>query len=203
MPQKRHRLAITFAGGYFELCLWALAVGVWRVTQQQSAVNYLAWIIVSICSVRVLFNFIPLIKLDGYYLLSDLLDIAKLRQRALDYVAGFLRWGLWGAAWPAREVRRALLLSKLAEREFSTELTASPIRGPDGQIAGCVVIFHDVSELRGLAHADLGAFRRQVQRLANYGLKDGRIFDFISRTTPTSGQELSYLTPLFKLLSFN
>ena len=47
--------------------------------------------------------------------------------------------------------RRALLLSKQAEREFSTELTASPIRGPDGQIAGCVVIFHDVSELRGLA----------------------------------------------------
>jgi outer membrane protein assembly factor BamE (lipoprotein component of BamABCDE complex) len=44
---------------------------------------------------------------------------------------------------------------------------------------------------------------RQVKRLANYGLQDGRIFDFISRTTPTSGQELSYLTPLFKLLSFN
>jgi diguanylate cyclase (GGDEF)-like protein len=47
--------------------------------------------------------------------------------------------------------RRAFLLSKQAEREFSTELTASPIRGPDGQVAGCVVIFHDVSELRGLA----------------------------------------------------
>jgi outer membrane protein assembly factor BamE (lipoprotein component of BamABCDE complex) len=44
---------------------------------------------------------------------------------------------------------------------------------------------------------------RQVRRLANYGLQDGRIFDFISRTTPSSGQELSYLTPLFKLLSFN
>jgi outer membrane protein assembly factor BamE (lipoprotein component of BamABCDE complex) len=44
---------------------------------------------------------------------------------------------------------------------------------------------------------------RRVQRLANYGLQDGRIFDFISRTTPTSGQELSYLTPLFKLISFN
>ena len=34
---------------------------------------------------------------------------------------------------------------------------------------------------------------RQVQRLANYGLQDGKIFDFISRTTPTSGQEMSYL----------
>jgi outer membrane protein assembly factor BamE (lipoprotein component of BamABCDE complex) len=43
---------------------------------------------------------------------------------------------------------------------------------------------------------------RQVVRLANYGLQDGKIFDFISRTTPTSGQELSYLAPLFKLLSF-
>ncbi|HEU4616827.1 MAG TPA: diguanylate cyclase, partial [Gammaproteobacteria bacterium] len=47
--------------------------------------------------------------------------------------------------------RRALLVSKVSEREFSTELTASPIRGPDGQVAGCVVIFHDVSELRVLA----------------------------------------------------
>ncbi|MDD1531161.1 outer membrane protein assembly factor BamE [Bradyrhizobium sp. WBOS7] len=44
---------------------------------------------------------------------------------------------------------------------------------------------------------------RRVRRLANYGLQDGKIFDFISRTTPTSGQEMSYLTPLFKLLSFN
>ncbi len=44
---------------------------------------------------------------------------------------------------------------------------------------------------------------RQVRRLANYGLKDGKIFDFVSRTTETSGQELSYLQPLFKLLSFN
>jgi outer membrane protein assembly factor BamE (lipoprotein component of BamABCDE complex) len=42
---------------------------------------------------------------------------------------------------------------------------------------------------------------RTVERIANYGLKDGKIFDFISRTTPTSGQEMSYLTPIFKLLS--
>ena len=42
---------------------------------------------------------------------------------------------------------------------------------------------------------------RTVMRIANYGLQDGKIFDFISRTTPTSGQEMSYLTPLFKLLS--
>ena len=47
--------------------------------------------------------------------------------------------------------RRALLLTKESDREFSVELTTSPIRGPGGEIAGCVAIFHDVTELRGLA----------------------------------------------------
>ena len=42
---------------------------------------------------------------------------------------------------------------------------------------------------------------RQVRRIANYGLKDGAIFDFISRTTPTSGQEINYVAPLFKALN--
>jgi len=41
---------------------------------------------------------------------------------------------------------------------------------------------------------------RRVQRVANYGLQDGRVFDFVSRTTPTSGQEISYLTPIFRLV---
>ena len=41
---------------------------------------------------------------------------------------------------------------------------------------------------------------RRVQRLANYGIEDGKVFDYVSRTTPTSGQELSYLTYLFKIV---
>jgi outer membrane protein assembly factor BamE (lipoprotein component of BamABCDE complex) len=40
---------------------------------------------------------------------------------------------------------------------------------------------------------------RRVERIANYGMQDGRVFDSISRTTPTSGQELSYLTYVFKI----
>jgi outer membrane protein assembly factor BamE (lipoprotein component of BamABCDE complex) len=45
--------------------------------------------------------------------------------------------------------------------------------------------------------------KRRVERLANYGMQDGKIFDFISRTTPTAGQELSYLTYIFKIFSLN
>jgi outer membrane protein assembly factor BamE (lipoprotein component of BamABCDE complex) len=38
---------------------------------------------------------------------------------------------------------------------------------------------------------------RRVERLANYGLKDGKVFDFIRRATPTGGSELNYLNYLF------
>jgi outer membrane protein assembly factor BamE (lipoprotein component of BamABCDE complex) len=44
---------------------------------------------------------------------------------------------------------------------------------------------------------------RRVIRLADYGLKDGKIFDFVSRTTPTGGSELSYLTYLFKIVGID
>ncbi|MGH6922632.1 MAG: outer membrane protein assembly factor BamE [Propylenella sp.] len=35
-----------------------------------------------------------------------------------------------------------------------------------------------------------------VQRVAQYGLKDGRVFDFISRTTPTGGSDFSFIGQL-------
>ena len=46
--------------------------------------------------------------------------------------------------------RRAVLVTVDGENEYSVELTASPVRGPSNSISGAVVVFHDVSELRGL-----------------------------------------------------
>ncbi len=40
--------------------------------------------------------------------------------------------------------------------------------------------------------------KRRVRRLANYGIKDGKVFDFLSKTTPTGGEELNYVRNLFK-----
>lgn len=34
----------------------------------------------------------------------------------------------------------------------------------------------------------------RVTQIANYGLKDGKVFDFISRTTPTGGKDQNFLT---------
>jgi len=36
----------------------------------------------------------------------------------------------------------------------------------------------------------------RVRQIAHYGLKDGQIFDFISRTTPTGGRDQSFLGQL-------
>jgi len=45
--------------------------------------------------------------------------------------------------------RRALLLGHDGDKEYSVEVTASPIRGAESGISGAVVVIHDVSEIRG------------------------------------------------------
>ena len=42
---------------------------------------------------------------------------------------------------------------------------------------------------------------RRVQRLANYGLKDGKVFDFMSQTTSTGGRDVEYLRNVLRSLS--
>jgi outer membrane protein assembly factor BamE (lipoprotein component of BamABCDE complex) len=39
---------------------------------------------------------------------------------------------------------------------------------------------------------------KRVERIASYGMQDGVVFDFISRTTPTGGEELSMVKQLMR-----
>lgn len=46
--------------------------------------------------------------------------------------------------------------------------------------------------------------KKQVERIANYGMRDGKLFDYVSRTTPTAGSEPSFVrNMLTNLLRFN
>jgi outer membrane protein assembly factor BamE (lipoprotein component of BamABCDE complex) len=38
----------------------------------------------------------------------------------------------------------------------------------------------------------------KVERVALYGVQDGKVFDFISRTTPSSGQDQNFVGALFR-----
>ena len=42
--------------------------------------------------------------------------------------------------------------------------------------------------------------QKKVEKIANYGLEDGKVFDFISRTTPTGGAEQGFVRNLLKNL---
>lgn len=111
IPQKSRRLWITAAGGYCDLCLWAIAVCIWRITVPNCLINYLSFVVLSVCGTRGLINFNPLLRLDGYYLLSDGLGIPNLRQRGREALMGKLRWLLWGAEKPKAEAHGRLLFT--------------------------------------------------------------------------------------------
>ena len=45
---------------------------------------------------------------------------------------------------------------------------------------------------------------KKVERIANYGMRDGKVFDYVSRKTPTAGSEPSFVrNMLTNLLRFN
>ena len=93
-PEKSKRLLVGFAGPYFELFVWALAMLAWRVTDVGTSISQVAVVVLATSGVKTLFNFNPLIKLHGYYLLSDYLDLPNLRKRSFAYVGDWLR-RLW------------------------------------------------------------------------------------------------------------
>jgi len=83
---KRHRLYVTFAGCYIEFFVGSLAVYVWLFTQASSMVNIIAFKVVVVCFFSAIFmNFNPLMKFDGYFALSDAVEVPNLRSRSREY----------------------------------------------------------------------------------------------------------------------
>ncbi|MFO1062840.1 MAG: efflux RND transporter periplasmic adaptor subunit [Pirellulales bacterium] len=110
IPDRWKRLAVTFAGGFVDMCLWAIAVVLWRVTRLDSIVNHVAFILLTTCGTRSLLNFNPLLRLDGYYLLCDIINYPNLYTTARRYWADMLTWALWGARRPKPPDRPWLVL---------------------------------------------------------------------------------------------
>src|SRR4029078_13555837 len=67
--EKSKRIWVGLAGPFLDLCMWAVATFLWRLTVQDTAFNYTAWTVMATCASRTFLNFNPLLKSDGYYLL--------------------------------------------------------------------------------------------------------------------------------------
>lgn len=82
LPNKWHRIAIGAAGMWVEVVLAAGCTFVWWYTQP-GWLHYLALNIMFLSSVAtIVFNINPLLRYDGYYMLSDYLEIPNLSQKA-------------------------------------------------------------------------------------------------------------------------
>jgi len=82
LPNKWHRAAIGAAGMYVEVILATIATFVWWFVQP-GFVQEIALRVMLVSSIStVLFNGNPLLRFDGYYILSDILEIPNLNQKS-------------------------------------------------------------------------------------------------------------------------
>lgn len=89
--RRRHRLYVCLAGMYVEGAIAAVAMFVWASTEP-SWLHAMAYNIIFLAGiVTVLFNINPLMRYDGYYILSDIVEIPNLRARSIQYLKGVLK----------------------------------------------------------------------------------------------------------------
>jgi putative peptide zinc metalloprotease protein len=100
LPNRWHRAAIGAAGMYVEVVLASIATYVWWFSEP-GLLNYLCLNVMFVSSVStILFNANPLLRYDGYYILSDLLEIPNLRQKASTILNRKLKWWCLGIEEP-------------------------------------------------------------------------------------------------------
>jgi putative peptide zinc metalloprotease protein len=104
------RLVVGGAGMLVEVFVAAIAVFVWANTGP-GAISSLAYNMIFVASVSTLvFNLNPLLRFDGYYMLSDLLEIPNLSQRSnqqLRYYCERYLFGITQAESPAGNGKEA------------------------------------------------------------------------------------------------
>ena len=91
--KKRERIRVSAAGGFVQLVLWAWATICWRLLAPETFGSRVCLIAIAFSGIQTLFNFNPLIRLDGYYLLSDFLEVPNLRQKAFSFLRE--KWSFW------------------------------------------------------------------------------------------------------------
>ncbi len=92
LRNKWQRIIIGGAGMYIEVIMSAIAVWVWWFTKP-GLLNHLALNLFFVSTVTtVIFNANPLMRFDGYYMMSDLLEIPNLRQKADKHLRDTFAW---------------------------------------------------------------------------------------------------------------
>jgi putative peptide zinc metalloprotease protein len=125
LPEKWKRMAISAAGIYMELLIATGAVFSWWLSDPNTLVNNICFNLILVCTVHTLaFNANPLMRFDGYFILSDWAEVPNLAQAsARRLLTGFLAW--LGIATPgdSQDGKLWLLLYALASLVYRWLIT--------------------------------------------------------------------------------
>ena len=100
--RSRWQRAIVGAGGMFvEMIVACIAALVWANTAHGTPLNAICYNVMFIAGVStILFNGNPLLRYDGYYILSDLVEIPNLAQRSKEYLYYVVKKYVFGVRRP-------------------------------------------------------------------------------------------------------
>jgi len=91
-PERRARLWVTAAGSWIQLIIASLAAIVWWSTKSGTLIWKVSVAAMLIGGAMTMFtNMNPLLPLDGYFALTDWMEIPNLRQRALAHFGWWVR----------------------------------------------------------------------------------------------------------------
>ncbi len=94
---RYQRLVISIAGVWAELMLYAIVTPIWWGTPPDTPVHNAAYFLMLISGIAaVLVNWNPLIKLDGYFMLCEILGMVDLKEDSTAYVSGWVKRHIWG-----------------------------------------------------------------------------------------------------------
>jgi putative peptide zinc metalloprotease protein len=94
---RYQRLVISIAGVWAELMLYAIVTPIWWGTPPDTPVHNAAYFLMLISGIAaVLVNWNPLIKLDGYFMLCEILGIVDLKEDSTAYVSAWVKRHIWG-----------------------------------------------------------------------------------------------------------
>ena len=94
---KWQRVFVGAAGMIVELFFASLCAFIWLNTPETDLINQLAFNAMLVASfTTIVFNANPLLRYDGYYILSDFLEIPNLRQKSTDYTMGLIKRHIFG-----------------------------------------------------------------------------------------------------------
>jgi putative peptide zinc metalloprotease protein len=99
--KKWHKYWVTLAGGYSELVICSICTYVWILSEPGTFLNHLTYNVMVFAGIStIIFNYNPLMKLDGYYLLTDILETTNLRANAIGYIVYLIKTRVFRAAAP-------------------------------------------------------------------------------------------------------